>query len=178
MSGAFLPNHEDGELWLPSDLYPDVEVHRSPELAYVEDLVKQLTAFGLLAPASGPAPTMSYSRNPEGFRPVARFEPERFEMETRFGYGRFRAPVPASGGLGLGFGPRRVYPNGFFPVQRVEPVGKCVGTGVFFPRVNPGYKADVVRGGRQEKPALKNAGKKGMSCHSPTEIALPQDWTY
>lgn len=38
---------------------------------------------------------------------------------------------------------------------------------------------DVGRGGgRQEKPALKNAGKKGMSCHSPTEIALPQDWTY
>lgn len=27
--------------------------------------MKQLTAFGLLAPASGPAPTMSYSRNPE-----------------------------------------------------------------------------------------------------------------
>ncbi|KAM0939769.1 hypothetical protein DsansV1_C19g0156931 [Dioscorea sansibarensis] len=67
MADAFLPNQDDGELWLPSDLYPDVEVHRSPELAYVEDLVKQLTAFGLLTPASGPATTMSHSRNPEVF---------------------------------------------------------------------------------------------------------------
>ncbi|KAJ0976676.1 hypothetical protein J5N97_012150 [Dioscorea zingiberensis] len=152
MAEAFPLNHDDGELWLPSDLYPDVEVHRSPELAYVEDLVQQLAAFGLLDRALL-APTMSPRRNPEGFRPAARFGPGGREVETRFVYNGFRAPVTPSSGFG--FGLRRDY-----PLRSGRPV------------------LDDVGSGGDEKQALKNTGKKGMSCHSPTEIALPQDWTY
>ncbi|EHA8588495.1 hypothetical protein COCNU_scaffold005463G000030 [Cocos nucifera] len=108
----FPPNLDDGELWLPSEIFPDVGLcyhrRRQPvaaglrsDLSYVDDLAEKLAAFGLLDRSNLLLPAVR--RNPhrsDRFRfengPVTRFGP-MVDRETGAGmvYDGFRPPAAA-----------------------------------------------------------------------------------
>ncbi|KAF8403370.1 hypothetical protein HHK36_011472 [Tetracentron sinense] len=91
----FPPNLDDGELWLPSDIFPDeVTAKLSPkfpsERTYMEDLAQQLAAYALLE--------RNPNRNRNDTRPAPSFSPNsEFRPPTRYG------PVgPRRTGYGVG----------------------------------------------------------------------------
>ncbi|XP_042475568.1 uncharacterized protein LOC122057513 isoform X2 [Macadamia integrifolia] len=89
----FPPNLDDGELWLPSDIFPDeVSPMISPkfpsELTYMEDLAQQLAAYALL------------ERNQNTAKPFPNLVPN-LESKQQSRYGTNVAPRY---GLGIGFG--------------------------------------------------------------------------
>ncbi|XP_008784107.2 uncharacterized protein LOC103703142 [Phoenix dactylifera] len=158
----FPPNLDDGELWLPSEIFPDVGVchhrHRQPvaaglhsDVSYVDELAEKLAAFGLLDSSNLLLPAIR--RNPhlsDRFRfasgPVTRFGPVA-DREAGAGmvYDGFRSRAAARRVVA---GWRPVFPFSpakpaqfFGPERTVVPVRtggsgrECGGTGVFLPRV-------------------------------------------
>ncbi|XP_042500993.1 uncharacterized protein LOC122078875 [Macadamia integrifolia] len=80
----FPPNLDDGELWLPSDIFPD-EV--SSKMRRMEDLARQIAAYSLL------------ERNQTVAKPPANLVPN-LEIKRQSRYGTFTAPQR----VGFGFG--------------------------------------------------------------------------
>ncbi|XP_058088152.1 uncharacterized protein LOC131235064 isoform X2 [Magnolia sinica] len=196
----FPPNLDDGELYLPSDIFPKEippnfttpDVFPS-ELTYMEDLSQQLSSFNRPTPQPPLPPLLQ-------FRPVQRVQTgfcsgpggfpcahcghpsvRGFSADYRPGY-QFQPakPPPAQlerfvQGRGRAFqGQTR-----FLPV-RVSGSGPA-GTGVFLPRVFNAdmRKKDGMRSGEQKQP-MRNVGlgKQVTKFQHPYEKVLPQDWTY
>ncbi|WJZ93510.1 hypothetical protein VitviT2T_012443 [Vitis vinifera] len=78
----FPPNLDDGELWLPSDIFPE-EVpskfgthHLPSEFAYMSDIARQFAAFTLLQPPqTHPKHPLNLAPNLERLRPMIRYGP-------------------------------------------------------------------------------------------------------
>ncbi|EHA8590020.1 hypothetical protein COCNU_scaffold014359G000020 [Cocos nucifera] len=130
----FPPNPDDGELWLPSEIFPDVGVccrhHRQPDavgLSYLDDLAEKLAAFGLLDRSH----LLRANHHPSnGFRfgngSVSRFGPS-VERETGAGkvYDRFRSPVAGRRVLdATAAGSRPVFPFSAAKPSQVEAFGQ------------------------------------------------------
>ncbi|XP_010246895.1 PREDICTED: uncharacterized protein LOC104590069 [Nelumbo nucifera] len=115
----FPPNLDDGELWIPSDIFPDeVSTKFSPEfpseITYMEDLAHQLATFALLErnqtvanPPPNLPPNLEYFRRQGRYGAVA---PPR----TGFSFGFGRGPTAghhlfSSGNEGFPAGSRPVY---------------------------------------------------------------------
>ncbi|XP_010931073.1 uncharacterized protein [Elaeis guineensis] len=135
----FPPNPDDGELWLPSEIFPDVGVccrhHRQPDaagLSYLDDLAEKLAAFGLLDRSHLVRPIYHPS---DGFRSgngsVSRFGPS-VESETGAGmvYDGFRSPAAATRVLdAIAAGSRPMFPFSPAKPSQVEAFGQG-GSGV------------------------------------------------
>ncbi|KAJ4979921.1 hypothetical protein NE237_010701 [Protea cynaroides] len=83
---AFPPNLDDGELWLPSDIFPDeVSAKINPEfpseLTYMEDLAQQLAGYALLE-----------KRNQNTAKPPSNLVPNFFESKQQSRYGTVVSP--------------------------------------------------------------------------------------
>ncbi|XP_010262986.1 PREDICTED: uncharacterized protein LOC104601385 isoform X2 [Nelumbo nucifera] len=217
----YTPNLDDGELWLPSDIFPDeVSAKFSPEfpceLTYMEDLARQLAAYALL------------ERNQNAFR-RPRQHSSVAPPRTGFGLGFGGNPTFGVGGRHLYASGNYCFSPGSLPVYQVRPmkpvqpqVEGCVqqprarvlqsqrqnqvqnsffpfqvngsvtggfvreygGTGVFLPRI--ATSADVkkkqnVKNGEeyQQRPSIRKVGLgKQEGFKPPSEMGLPQDWTY
>ncbi|XP_072979500.1 uncharacterized protein [Typha angustifolia] len=154
----FPPNLDDGELWLPSEIIPDLGVRRCSlrsDVACADGLAHQLAAFGFLDRARLFA-TPNTTPHFEWSRPA----------RTQFG--------PAGRGV-LGSRSTAVYE--FAPVKPVHPLGRVTGsrrsqgTGVFLPRV-------LVDSKLEKKANVRGAEQLQRPRQPSPELALPQDWTY
>ncbi|XP_043689322.1 uncharacterized protein LOC122640230 isoform X2 [Telopea speciosissima] len=93
---GFPPNLDDGELWLPSDIFPDevsskIRPKFSPELTYMEDIAQQISAYALL------------ERNQIVAKPPLNLVPN-LEIKRQSRYGTVTAPQTR-----FGFGFRGVH---------------------------------------------------------------------
>ncbi|XP_008799705.2 uncharacterized protein LOC103714285 isoform X2 [Phoenix dactylifera] len=126
----FPPNPDDGELWLPSEIFPDVGVglrHHSqpapPDLSYLDDLAEKLAAFGLLDRSHLLRPNHHPS---DGFRfdngSVSRFGPSA-EREAGAGmvYDGFRSPAVSRRVLGAAAAAAAAASRPVFPFSAAKP---------------------------------------------------------
>ncbi|XP_039138586.1 uncharacterized protein LOC120275920 [Dioscorea cayenensis subsp. rotundata] len=190
---------DDGELWLPSDIVPDLGLRRHPKPTIIPDpLHDRLAALALLdptrykTPSAHPNPLLG-SREPS-LR--TRFNPAEIPSRSSFIYnGIVFSPSPRpvyQFNQVDSFGARRArvtqrQPERFFPARFNGPGReRTAGTGVFLPRVvnNEFRKKSSMKSGEQQQQKqqpIRNAvgGRQGMSFQPPaSEMCLPQDWTY
>ncbi|KAJ0969641.1 hypothetical protein J5N97_022518 [Dioscorea zingiberensis] len=194
---------DDGELWLPSDIVPDLGLRRHPKPTAIPDpLPDRIAALTLLDPNRYKTPPAVVNPLLGSHDPAlrARFNPAEIpSLPSHLYNGLVFSPSPRPAYHQFtqvsGFGLRRtrvtqrqqgVGPDRCFPVRfSVSGRDRASGTGVFLPRVvNSEFrKKPGMKGGEQQQKQqpIRNAvgGRQGMSFQPPsTEMCLPQDWTY